>query len=130
LLLEKCRDSGIVSVLPDEHTQHIEGEARELPEPNQDRSLEAISNEFRRVLRTDGTLDGDEDGLDHLRDQFRSIENEAARAGYLYEGLREDAVVFDMRPANVFTTDEGIVIPVDCIPVKLPPGKRDFFERF
>lgn len=245
----------MVRVLPDEHTQHIEGEARELPGPNQDRSLEAISNEFRRVLRTDGTLDGDEDGLDHLRDQFHSIEKEAARAGYLYEELtrlriggvehdvifdhqsgtvlkftkpgraayvvnfdlgtpkmipgmpleylkrlilqneifadnvsfvglggepggrrlitrqnivegkparweeiirlmveelgfkklrhnhgigyedsyafmREDVVVFDMRPANVFTTDEGIVIPVDCIPVKLPPGKGDFFERF
>jgi hypothetical protein len=46
-----------------------------------------------------------------------------------YAFVRDDAVVFDMRPANVFTTDDGIVIPVDCIPVKLPPEKRKFFER-
>jgi len=46
-----------------------------------------------------------------------------------YAFVRDDAVVFDMRPANVFTTEEGVVIPVDCIPVKLPGGKRDFFDR-
>ena len=47
-----------------------------------------------------------------------------------YAFVRNDAVVFDMRPANVFATDEGVVIPVDCIPVKLPAGKREFFDRF
>lgn len=228
---------------------------RKLPPPDEDRSLKAVSDDFRRVLSADGTLDGDEDCLDHLRDQFRSIEREAARSGYLYEKLdrlkiggvehdvvfdyksgtilkftkagraayvvnfdlgtpkmvpaqpveyldrlilqneifadnlsfvgvggepdsrriitrqnivegkparweeiirlmvdelgfsklrhnhcigyddsyafmREDVVVFDMRPANVFTTEDGIVLPVDCIPVRLPAGKRDFFERY
>jgi hypothetical protein len=48
-----------------------------------------------------------------------------ARSGYLLE----DTVVFDMRPANVFTTEEGLTIPVDCIPVRLLAGKRDFFDR-
>jgi len=225
-----------------------------LPQPGQDSSLVDAVHEFRRVLSTDGTLDGDEDSLDHIRVQFRSIEREAERSGYLYEELihlkiggvehdvvfdyesgsilkftkagkaayvvsfdlgtpkmvpgmplgylerlilqneifgeslsfvgiggaqdrrrvitrqsivvgrparweeivrmmveelgfsklrhnhgigyddsyafvRDDAVVFDMRPANVFTTGEGVVIPVDCIPVKLPGGKRDFFDR-
>ncbi|MFM2198544.1 MAG: hypothetical protein RLZZ505_1976 [Verrucomicrobiota bacterium] len=66
----------------------------------------------------------------HLRDQSHSIEKEAAIVCYLYEDLMEDAVVFDMRTANVFTTDEGVMIPVDCIPVKLRPGKRNLFERF
>ena len=244
----------MVPVLPDEYTQHIEGEARKLPGPDQDRSLEAVSDDFRRVLSADGTLDGDEDSLDHLREQFRSLEREAARSGYLYEELtrlkiggvehdvvfdfesgtilkftkagkaayvvsfdlgtpkmvpampleylerlmlqneifadnlgfvgvggepdgrriitrqnivegraarweeiirlmvdelgfsklrhnhgigyddsyafiRDDAVVFDMRPANVFATEDGVIVPVDCIPVRLPAGKRDFFDR-
>jgi hypothetical protein len=73
----------MVSLLSNEHTQHIEGEARQLPGPDQDRSLKAVSDDFRRVLSADGTLDGDENGVDYIREQFRSIEREAARAGYL-----------------------------------------------
>ncbi|MBC8125731.1 MAG: hypothetical protein H8M99_01100 [Gloeobacteraceae cyanobacterium ES-bin-144] len=46
-----------------------------------------------------------------------------------YAFVREDAVVFDMRPVNVFATEEGVIVPVDCIPVRLPAGKRDFFDR-
>ena len=46
-----------------------------------------------------------------------------------YAFLRDDAVVFDLRPANVFVTDDGIVVPIDCIPVRLPHGKRAFFEQ-
>lgn len=46
-----------------------------------------------------------------------------------YAFLRDDTVVFDLRPANVFVTDDGIVVPVDCIPVRLPSGKRAFFEK-
>jgi hypothetical protein len=71
--------------LSDDHKQYseTEGEARKLPGPDQDRSLEAVSDDFRRVLSADGTLDGDEDPLDHIREQFRSIEREAARSGYL-----------------------------------------------
>jgi hypothetical protein len=90
-----------------------------LPQPGQDRSLVDVHDDFRRILRTDGPLDGDEDRLDHLREQFRSIEREAARAGTLYEEL------IHLKTGGV----EHDVIPVDCIPVKLPPGKRKFFER-
>lgn len=46
-----------------------------------------------------------------------------------YAFVRDDFAVFDMRPANVFVTDEGDIIPVDCIPVKLPLGKREFFAK-
>ncbi len=47
-----------------------------------------------------------------------------------YAFVRDNAVVFDMRPANVFATADGIIVPVDCIPVRLPAGMRDFFDRF
>ena len=46
-----------------------------------------------------------------------------------YAFVRDDSVVFDMRPANVFVTATGIIIPVDCIPVRMPPGKRSFFDK-
>jgi hypothetical protein len=46
-----------------------------------------------------------------------------------YAFLRNDVVVFDLRPANVFVTDDDVVIPVDTIPVRLPAGKRAFFEK-
>jgi hypothetical protein len=46
-----------------------------------------------------------------------------------YAFVRDDAAVFDMRPANVFVTEDGIIVPVDCIPVRLPPGKRAFFDK-
>lgn len=25
-------------------------------------------------------------------------------------------------------TDDGVIVPIDCIPVRLPLGKRAFFE--
>ena len=85
IVLENRQFLGIMPLLPDDHKQdsETEGETRKLPRPDQGRSLEAVSDDFRRVLSADGTLDGDEDPLDHLREQFRSIEREAARAGYL-----------------------------------------------
>jgi hypothetical protein len=46
-----------------------------------------------------------------------------------YAFVRDDAAVFDMRPANVFVTEDGVIVPVDCIPVRLPPGKRAFFDK-
>ena len=49
--------------------------------------------------------------------------------GDSYAFVRDDAVVFDMRPANVFATEDGVIVPVDCIPVRLPPGKRRFFDK-
>jgi hypothetical protein len=244
----------MIPVLPDDSDRIQPPENPNLPQPGQDRSLVDARNDFRRVLSADGTLDGDEDRLDNLRGQFRSIEREAARTGCLYEELihlriggvehdvvfdhesgtvlkftkagkaayvvnfdlgtptmvpgtpleylerlilqnevfgntlsfvglggkpdsrriitrqnivvgraarweeiirlmvqelgftklrhnhgigyedsyafvRDDAVVFDMRPANVFATEDGVMVPVDCIPVRLPPGKRDFFDK-
>jgi hypothetical protein len=229
-----------------------ESEARKLPGTDQDRSIQAAIDDFRRILSADGTLDGDEDDSDFIVRQIASLENEAARKGFLYRELipdlqggvehdvildavtgtvlkftkpnkaayavnfdlgtprmipatpleyldrlqlqnrifgdnirfvgiagtagqrrivtrqdivtgrpawweeivrmmtdlgftklrhnhgigyedsyaflRADAVVFDMRPANVFVTDDGIVVPVDCIPARLPRGKRAFMR--
>jgi hypothetical protein len=72
------RKSCIFPHFPNEFIPDSEGKTRKLPPPDEDRSLKAISNDFRRVLSADGTLDGDEDCFDHLRDEFRSIEGEAA----------------------------------------------------
>jgi hypothetical protein len=77
----------MVSVLQNESERIHPAGNSSLPQPGQDRSLVDAHDDFRRVLSADGTLDGNEDSLDYLRDQFRSIEKEAARAGYLYEGL-------------------------------------------
>lgn len=32
--------------------------------------------------------------------------------------LRESVAVFDLRPANVVRTSEGLIVPIDCIPVR------------
>jgi hypothetical protein len=230
-----------------------ETEARKLPGADQDRSIQAAIDDFRRILSADGTLDGDEDDADFIIRQIVGLENAAARERFLYRDLipdlqggvehdvtldpvtgtvlkftkpdkaayavnfdlgtprmvpatpleyldrlmlqnrifgdnlrfvgiagnagqrrivtrqdivtgnparweeivrmmtdlgfnklrhnhgigyedsyaflRDDAVVFDLRPANVFVTDDGIVVPIDCIPVRLPRGKRAFFEK-
>jgi hypothetical protein len=230
-----------------------ESETRKLLGTNQDRSIKAAEDEFRRILRADGTLDGDEDDSDFILRQIVSLENGAAKKGFLYRGLtpdlrggvehdiifdgatgtvlkftkpdkaayavnfdlgaprmasatpleyldrldlnneifgdnvrfggvasdregrrivtrqdivkgrpaewqeisqlmsdlgftklrhnhgigyedshafiRDDVVVFDLRPANVFVTNDGVAIPVDCIPVRLPRGKRAFFDK-
>jgi hypothetical protein len=34
-----------------------------------------------------------------------------------------------MRLANVFATADGVLVPVDSIPVRLPAGKRGFFDK-
>lgn len=151
-MLAKSRNFCMVPVLTDDSERIQPPENPSLPQPGQDRSLVDARDDFRSVLSADGALDGDEDRLDHLREQFRSIEKEAARSGYLFEELihlkiggvehdvvfdyedsyafvRDDAVVFDTRPANVFATADGVMVPIDCIPVRLPPGKRDFFDK-
>jgi hypothetical protein len=46
-----------------------------------------------------------------------------------YAFVSDDFAVFDMRPANVFVTESGVIVPVDCIPVRFPPGKREFFDK-
>lgn len=41
-----------------------------------------------------------------------------------YAFVRDDVAVFDMRPANLFTTETGDVIAVDSIPVRLDEHHR------
>lgn len=64
----------------------------------------------------------DELGFTKLRHNF----------GIGYEGsyafVREDVAVFDMRPANVFMTELGVLIAVDSIPVSLKDGIRQAFQ--
>ena len=38
--------------------------------------------------------------------------------------IREDIAVFDLRPANVVRTAEGLIVPIDCIPVRLRAAAR------
>ncbi len=108
----------MVPALPDDSERIQPPENPSLPQPGQDRSLVDACDDIRRVLSADGTLDGDKDFLDHLREQFRSIEREAARAGYLYEKLIrlkiggvEHDVVFDYESGTVLKfTKSGTTI--------------------
>jgi hypothetical protein len=49
-----------------------------------------------------------------------------------YEGsltfLREDVVVFDLRPANVVMTRSGVLGVIDCIPTRVDEDVRRFLE--
>ena len=246
--------SGKFPSLSNEHHRNQEPEDGKLPEPDQDRSLEAVIHDLCGVLSANGELDGDGVDSDSIERHFGLFESEAAKLGCLYHGLqpgmkggaehdvlhdpatgtilkftkpskaayvvdfdlgtprmaaatpldylerlrlqnelfadsirfvglggdaagrrivtrqqivegrgarweeivrlmvdelgftklrhnhgigyedsyafvRDDSVVFDMRPANVFVTESGTIIPVDCIPVRMPPGKRSFFDR-
>lgn len=38
--------------------------------------------------------------------------------------VRQDAAVFDLRPANVVRTEAGLIIPIDSIPTLLSPEQR------
>ncbi len=38
--------------------------------------------------------------------------------------IRDDVAVFDLRPANVVRTAEGIIVPIDSIPVRLDEWAR------
>jgi len=70
-----------------ERNRSPETAPRKLPDPARDRSLEAISDDIRRVLSTDGTLDGDEDDSDLIRRQIVRIKDEALKQGFLYDGM-------------------------------------------
>lgn len=50
--------------------------------------------------------------------------------GYVdsYAYVREDVAVFDMRPANVFETADGILIAVDSIPLRITDANRFVFQ--
>ncbi|GAA5121236.1 hypothetical protein JIN84_00440 [Luteolibacter yonseiensis] len=39
--------------------------------------------------------------------------------------IREDVAVFDLRPANVVRTKEGLIVPIDAIPFRLTPEARE-----
>lgn len=86
-----------MTLLPDERSStNAEGES--LPRPGKDLSLESAANDFRRVLPTDGEIDGEPDYADY----FRSLEKEAKRLDVLYDRLqpscvggREHDVTFD-----------------------------------
>lgn len=43
---------------------------------------------------------------------------------------RRDAVVFDLRPANVVQTPDGILAPIDCIPARLDDAGRAALARW
>ncbi len=256
IVLDNAALSGTLNPLPDDPKRDIiqDAEAQKLPGTDQDCSLKSTADNFRAVLSTDGTLHGDKDEVDLIRQQFVGIAREASLKGCLlkeqflvtkggvehdvvfdhetstvlkftkpgkaayavnfdlgtpqmvaalpleyldrlmlqneifgdnirfvgiggdeggrqiitrqdlvtgkparweditklmvndlgfsklrhnhgigyedsYAFVSEDSAVFDMRPANVFVTDDGLIIPIDCIPVKLPPGKRAFFDK-
>lgn len=38
---------------------------------------------------------------------------------------REDVAVFDLRPANVVRTEEGLIVPIDSIPVRMDAKARE-----
>jgi hypothetical protein len=42
--------------------------------------------------------------------------------------IRDDVAVFDLRPANVVRTEEGLIVPIDAIPVRLDAGARAILE--
>jgi hypothetical protein len=42
--------------------------------------------------------------------------------------IREDAAAFDLRPANVFITDEGLPVVFDSIPVRITDTNRSSFR--
>lgn len=46
-----------------------------------------------------------------------------------YGFIRDDVAVFDMRPANLIMTDDGILIAVDSIPVRVTESTRRAFVQ-
>jgi hypothetical protein len=46
-----------------------------------------------------------------------------------YGFIRDDVAVFDMRPANLFMTDNGTIIAVDSIPVRVTEVNRGAFGK-
>ncbi|MES2661323.1 MAG: hypothetical protein V4689_22070 [Verrucomicrobiota bacterium] len=42
--------------------------------------------------------------------------------------VRGDVAVFDLRPANVVRTPDGIIVPIDSIPVRLDESARSILS--
>jgi hypothetical protein len=87
ILLENVAGAGMVPVLQDDFKRHIIEEAatRKLPGTDQDRPLDTVADDFRRVLSADGTINGNADEVDLIREQFNGIASEASLKGYLHE---------------------------------------------
>lgn len=149
IVLEKRYASGIVPPLPDDPQRIQPSKTAVLPKPGQDRSLVDAADDFRRVLHPNGKVDGQEDDLDQSK-QFQIIESEArwheivslmvGDQGFIklrhnfgigyedsYGFIRDDVGVFNMRQANLFVTDSGLVIAIDSIPVRLSGLNRRAF---
>ncbi len=101
IVLESVPKTAIVPVLPNDHNRITNPEDKALPGTNKDRSLESAIDDFRRVLPSNGEVNGDEDPTDYA-EYFRSIEAETRRLGILYDGLqpvveggREHDLIFD-----------------------------------
>lgn len=101
ILLERVRGSGKVPLLSNESQGSSREESASLPGKDQDRSLAAAINDFRRVLPADGEVDEDGYPTDSA-EHYRALEREAKRLNILHEGLkpekaggREHDVTFD-----------------------------------
>lgn len=46
-----------------------------------------------------------------------------------YGFLRDEVAVFDMRPANLFVTDDGILVAIDSIPMRITDAIRGAFVQ-
>ena len=110
IVLDKTTDSGIMNPLTDDPKRDIiqDAEAQKLPGTDQDCSLKSTADNFRAVLSTDGTLHGDKDEVDLIRQQFVGIAREASLKGCLLKeqflvtkGGVEHDVVFDHETSTV-----------------------------
>lgn len=133
-------------------------ETEPLPEPDRDRPLNEVRNDFGGRLRPSGQ-DGEIDEWSIYDEGFRRLVQWAEETGCFFEGLqplkeggREHDLTFieesrtwlkftkpkpaaagylvsfdvgmpslepDLRPANVVRTADGLIIPIDSIPVRL-----------
>ena len=112
-----------VKIMSDDAGKDAEAENSVLPPPGQDRDFESAIHDFRRVLPSDGEIDGTEDDLDRS-EQFQRIESEAQRLGYLYDGLgpqveggREHDLIYDEVTGSVlkFTKPSSAAFVVEIL---------------
>jgi hypothetical protein len=128
-------------LLSNERRRPQEPEDGQLPEPDQDRSLEAVIHDLRRVLSANGEIDGDEVDSDSVERHFESFESEAEKLGCLYEGLQpgmtggaEHDVLHDLSSGTIlkFTKPSKAAYVVDFdlgTPRMAPAGPLDYLER-
>ena len=92
-------------------------------------------NQRRLITRQRRVKGNDADWQDIIRLMVDDLGFEKLRhnfgIGYedSYAFVRDDAAVFDLRPANVFATATGLLVAIDSIPVRLTPATRAMFAR-